>query len=86
MTSKTKFPLTTRLIDGFLYLYLQDWKSEDEIGQALLKKYGDDVCCPTETTKDGTPKYRNKLRKSLAMGVKNHVYEFDSATEKYKTR
>lgn len=79
-----KFPLTNRLIEGFLFLYLQDWKSEEEIQKALLKKYGNNVCKPEIKTEDGTPKYQNKLRKCLAMGVKNKVYQQHSSKKSYK--
>lgn len=79
-----KFPLTTRLIEGFLFLYMQEWKSEEEIQNALLTKYGKDICKPEILTDDGIPKYHSKLRKCLALGVKNHMYQQDPANNTYK--
>ena len=78
--------LSNRLVEGFLFTFLVDWKSSDEICAAVLDHFGKDVCNPDEVGKDGSPKYQTKIENVLTMGVKNQVYEFDEANNKYKIK
>ncbi len=80
---KKKFPLTNRLIEGFLYMFLEEWKTEEELYSGILKEYGEDVCLPSELSNSGAPKYQTKLLKCLTMGIRNNLYEHNEANKKY---
>ena len=82
--SREKFPLTNSLIEGFLYLDLNNPKTFEEICSSVLERYGEDTCLPNEKTSEGKPKFHHKIKKILSMGVKNQIYRYDESTEKYK--
>ncbi|MHA1585097.1 MAG: hypothetical protein ACTSVU_06650 [Promethearchaeota archaeon] len=78
------FPLTHRLIEGFLYTYMEDWKKFSEIQQEVLKHFGEEICRPSEIGKTDEPRYILRLRKTLERGVKNGIYIINSQDETYK--
>ena len=84
--STEKISLRNRLIDGFLYIFLDSWKSEEEIFVGILAKFGEEVCQPTNLAASGVPKYQTKVQKCLAVGLRNQIYELDEATKKYRTK
>jgi hypothetical protein len=82
--AREKFPLTNSLIEGFLYLDLNQPKTFSEICSSVLERYGEETCLPNEKTNEGVPRYCHKIKKILSMGVKNQIYVFDESSEKYK--
>lgn len=77
--------LSTNLVEGYLYELLDHPKSEAEILEAIQKRFGNEVCCPSDLSKKtGGIKWIKRVKSVLAMGVKNLIYTFDAATATYK--
>ena len=77
-----KFPLSNSLIEGFLYLFLTEPRSFDEITKGVIERYGKDVCKPNVKTSSGEPKYCAKIMKILKLGVQNNIYTYNESTGK----
>ncbi len=77
------YPLSNHLIEGFLYKYLSEWKSIDEICAAVLENFGAEVCLPSELSKNGVVKYINKTTNLLLRGCKNEIYKCDETQTKF---
>ena len=84
--SKEKKRLTNKIIEGFLYLYLNDWKSEKEIYKAFLERFGDKTCNPSDLNDSGIPVFQNKVKKVLELGIRNNMYEYNAKESNYKLR
>jgi hypothetical protein len=79
-----KFPLTNRLIEGFLYTLLNSPKSFDEITAAVLERFGIEMCQPAVLSRETGPKYIARIKKVLNSCVKNNIYQFEESTQKYQ--
>ena len=79
-----KFPLTNRLIEGFLYTFLNTPKTFDEITTAVLERYGEEICKPSMLSREAGPKYIEKIKKVLNSCVKNKIYQFNESTKQYQ--
>lgn len=78
------YPLTTQLIEGFLFKFLNDWKSLEEIYSALYQNYGEKVCISSMKSTTGEIKYQHKTSTVLSRGCKNSIYQYDEKTKKYR--
>ncbi len=82
--SSSNFPLSNKLIEGFLYEFLSDWKSLEEIFIGILKRFGEEMCIPSVKSKNGQSKYQHKTEVLLFRGLKNNIYENDAQKSKYR--
>ena len=76
--------LRSNLIEGFLYEFITFGKTEEQIYIAILERFGEELCAPSDLNSKGIPKYKRKTRKILERGIHNGIYLFDEATNKYK--
>ncbi len=81
--SKNTYPLSNKLIEGFLYNYLTEWREIEEISSAILKNFGEAVCLPLELSNNGEIKYKNKTKNLLLRGCKNEIYKCDESGTKF---
>jgi hypothetical protein len=76
--------LSNNLIEGFLYEFLSFEKTEDQIYEAILERFGEDVCASADLNSKGIPKYKSKTRRVLMNGKNNGIYLFNEANNKYR--
>ncbi|MHA1718685.1 MAG: hypothetical protein ACTSWX_11885 [Promethearchaeota archaeon] len=75
--------LSNNLIEGFLFEYLGFGKKIDEIYDAILERFGTDICAPDDLNSKGIPKYKSKTHRVLENGKHNGIYIFDDGSKKY---
>jgi len=75
--------LSNNLIEGFLFTFLSHGKTIDQIYEAILERFGDEVCASSDLNSKGIPKYRSKTHRVIVNGTHNGIYLFDESTNKY---
>ena len=76
--------LSNNLIEGFLFEYLGHERTIDQIYEAILERFGEDVCASSNLNSKGIPKYKSKTRRVLVNGKNNGIYLFNEANNKYR--
>lgn len=79
-----EFKLSSNLIEGFLFQFLSFGKTEEQIYIAILERFGEEICAPSDLNSKGIPRYKSKTRKILGRGINNGIYIFEEATKKYR--
>jgi len=76
--------LSNNLIEGFLYEYLSHERTIEQIYEAILERFGEDVCASSDLNSKNIPKYKSKTRRVLVNGKNNGIYLFNEANSKYR--
>lgn len=76
--------LSNNLVEGFLYTYLSHERTIDQIYEAILERFGEEVCASSDLNSKGIPKYKSKTRRVLVNGKYNGIYLFNEANNKYR--
>jgi len=76
--------LSNNLIEGFIYQFLGFEKTEEQIYEAILERFGEDICASSDLNSKGIPKYKSKTRRVLINGKNNGIYLFNEANNKYR--